>query len=150
MQFKTFVLLIASVECRSFAESLRVEGINGGMKLINTCKSTVKRLKKEPEDHEAIIQKGEQWTDTDFYRREQLYWHGFGQIAQVIDYWFFKLLGTYRWERLGQLYPDSDLFGDGATWSDINQGYAGTCYILAAMGAAAEYPQLIEDLFITN
>ena len=56
------------------------------------------------------------------------------------------MFGSYKWLRLGLRYPDSTLFGEGATsatWSDVEQGYAGTCYILAAMGAIAEYPSLL-------
>ena len=48
------------------------------------------------------------------------------------------------------MYPDATLFGDGAHWTDINQGYAGTCYILASMGAVAEFPELIENVFVNQ
>lgn len=68
----------------------------------------------------------------------------------MVDYWFYKLLGYYKWQRLGEAYPDATIFGDGASWSDIEQGYAGTCYILAGMGSVSEFPELIEDLFITK
>ena len=58
----------------------------------------------------------------------------------MIDYYFFKLLGSYSWERLSERYSGLTLFGSGATWTDVEQGYAGTCYILASMGALAEFP----------
>ena len=54
------------------------------------------------------------------------------------------------WKRLGEAYPDSTLFGDGPTWTDVEQGYAGTCYILASMGSLTEFPSLIKDVFITD
>jgi hypothetical protein len=45
--------------------------------------------------------------------------------------------------------PTSPLFdSDGNKFNDIKQGGAGTCYILAALGAMAEFPSLIESLFV--
>jgi hypothetical protein len=52
-------------------KDLRVGALfNGGTKLFNECKYTVKRLKKEPEDYNAIIAKGAEYIDTTFYRKE--------------------------------------------------------------------------------
>ena len=43
------------------------------------------------------------------------------------------------------------LFVDGITATDINQGSAGTCYLLAALGAIAyNSPEYIQDSFIDN
>jgi len=39
------------------------------------------------------------------------------------------------------------LFGDGPFWTDVEQGSAGTCYIMAAMQALSEWPDLVEDVF---
>lgn len=69
MKLNHLVLLFSVADCRSL-DDLRVEALNGGMKLINTCPSTVKRLKKEPEDHVEIVAKGKTFVDKDFYRRE--------------------------------------------------------------------------------
>jgi hypothetical protein len=39
------------------------------------------------------------------------------------------------------------LFGDDPTWTDVEQGNAGTCYILAAMQALSEWPDLVKNVF---
>lgn len=51
--------------------------------------------------------------------------------------------------RIGEFNSTSPLFDDdGMKFNDIKQGGAGTCYILAALGAMAEYPSLIESMFV--
>lgn len=46
---------------------------------------------------------------------------------------------------------DASLFGDGPQFSDVNQGSAGTCYLMAAAAAVAHSnPGAIEALFVTN
>ena len=43
------------------------------------------------------------------------------------------------------------LFVDGISYTDVNQGYAGTCYAIAAFLAAARTnPSIIENMFIEN
>jgi hypothetical protein len=34
------------------------------------------------------------------------------------------------------------------TFTDVKQGGAGTCYIMATMSALAEFPQMVKDLFV--
>lgn len=55
----------------------------------------------------------------------------------------------YGYARVGELYPDATLFGETgqAEWDDVHQGGSGTCYILAAMAAIAEFPDLVDDVF---
>jgi hypothetical protein len=44
------------------------------------------------------------------------------------------------------------MFGDTGepSWDDVNQGYSGTCYILAAMAGLAEWPDLVNNVFRTQ
>ena len=35
-------------------------------------------------------------------------------------------------------------------FNDVFQGGAGTCYIMAAMGAMAEFPELIKSMFVSG
>jgi hypothetical protein len=51
--------------------------------------------------------------------------------------------------RLSEFAPGKPLFAsNGLMFNDIKQGGAGTCYILAALGAIAEFPNLVEQLFV--
>jgi hypothetical protein len=55
-----------------------------------------------------------------------------------------------RFDRLGETYPDSTLFGTNSNFTDPIQGFAGNCYILASMGAVAEFPSVLENVFLTK
>ena len=72
MQIKFLLLTLLGAVCRSdITLDLRVGALfNGGTKLKNTCDSTVNRLRKELPDYTSIIAAGEEYTDTDFYRKE--------------------------------------------------------------------------------
>lgn len=56
----------------------------------------------------------------------------------------------YKFERLGDLYPKATLFGSNPTWHDAVQGTAGNCYLVAATGALAEYPDLVKSIFLND
>jgi hypothetical protein len=60
MQISLIVLLLLGAECRyDMKKDVRVRALlNGGTKLINSCTSTVKRLKEEPADYVSIIAAG--------------------------------------------------------------------------------------------
>ena len=45
-------------------------------------------------------------------------------------------------------YPLFD--ADGPHFNDVSQGGAGTCYVLAALGAIAEFPELVTDMFASG
>ena len=68
MKSATILFLLGLAECRSLDKHLRVEGIFDGISNNYSCSASVDRLKKAPQDHEAIIQKGEEFTDEDFKR----------------------------------------------------------------------------------
>jgi len=57
--------------------------------------------------------------------------------------------GRYFFQRWPTAFPDSQVFSNDAppSWNDVIQGDLGNCYFLAAVGAAAEFPELLYDLF---
>ena len=48
------------------------------------------------------------------------------------------------------MYPDATLWGADPDWGQVYQGGAGTCYIMAAMAALSEWPDLIKSTFLTQ
>jgi hypothetical protein len=70
-------------------------------------------------------------------------------MEKLINKWFLGLDrptagGTYR-NVAGQL------FVNGATYSDINQGYLGDCYFMASLGETAlRNPSVITNMFVVN
>ena len=64
----------------------------------------------------------------------------------IVEYLFYGA----SFERLGDNYPTSTLFGTGSNFTDTVQGGAGNCYILAASGAVAEFPSVLENVFLTK
>jgi hypothetical protein len=58
--------------------------------------------------------------------------------------------GTCYYDRWLTVWPSINLFdADGSiSWTEVNQGGAGTCYVKAAMAAVAPFPELIEDMFV--
>ena len=109
------------------------------------CSATVDRLKAGPEDWTSIIGTGRTYTDDSFKRKDtyfKLPWAGWNELW---DYWSY----SYSFERLPEMFPTATLFGsDGVPkWSDVEQGYSGTCYILAAMAGLTEFPDLVKGVF---
>ena len=113
-----------------------------------SCTATVDRLKKGPEDWNQVIAGGRVYTDHDFKGKDtyfKLPWAGWGEL---FDYWSY----SYTFERLSEQFPTATLFGSDNVpkWSDVNQGYSGTCYILASMAALTEFPDLAKSVFLTQ
>ena len=53
--------------------------------------------------------------------------------------------------RLPEFNANYPLFdADGPHFNDIEQGGAGTCYVLASLGAIAEFPELVTDMFVSG
>lgn len=61
------------------------------------------------------------------------------------------MFNDYAFQRLEDVHPQATMWGDNnPEWHDIMQGSAGTCYIEAALGALAEFPDLVKNVFITQ
>ena len=94
---------------------------------------------------EAIIARGEKWTDEDFYPSfESLYEQGNDYERSQKDK-FTKL----EWKRASEIYENPVVFDD-ITPGDIKQGMLGDCYFLAVLSAMAEFPERIQALFVTK
>jgi hypothetical protein len=71
------------------------------------------------------------------------------QMEKLINKWFLGLDrptagGAYR-------NVSGQLFVNGATYSDINQGYLGDCYLMASLGETAlRNPSIIQNMFVVN
>ena len=79
-----------------------------------------------------------------------MFWLNASSLSSSV--YFFLEWAFYggRFERLGETYPDSTLFGTNSNFTDPIQGMAGNCYILASMGAVAEFPSVLENVFLTK
>ena len=111
---------------------------------------SVDRLKDGPADYEDIITKGTQYNDRSFRKHEQYYQLPYSGWKEFFEYYAIALFGGYTWRRLGQENSTATLFGDDPTWTDVQQGDTGTCYILAAMAALAEFPDVLKNVFVTQ
>ena len=85
----------------------------------------------------AIIEKGEPWTDPDFPPCDS-------SIMKPGD----KPLETREWKRAKELFPQGfEVFVGGCDPCDINQGALGDCYFLAAISSLAEVAGRVEERF---
>lgn len=139
------------------ARESTLESLRSGLKqtpqvegLFNGCKFSVKRLYQGPEDWEAVIQSGEKYTDKSFKKKEMLYTFPHTNWFSIFLYNFDLFTKATRWVRLGEEYPDNTLFGTSPTWSDTIQGGIGNCYMFAGLGALAEFPSLLDNIFLND
>ena len=76
-----------------------------------TCSSSVNILKEGPDDYNSIISAGEKYKDPKFNGLKTIFtWNGsniMAYYAALFELWMFG--GSF--ERLGEHYPDSTLFG---------------------------------------
>lgn len=54
------------------------------------------------------------------------------------------------WTRAVDMGSNGTLFGDGISVDDINQGYIGNCWFMAAASALAEVPGRLESVFLNT
>lgn len=54
-----------------------------------------------------------------------------------------------EWIRAEELFEDGELFGE-ISPDDISQGSIGNCWIISSFAALAEFPDLVQSLFITQ
>ena len=81
-----------------------------------------------------------------------LAWEGFAGAATIATYENRLASGEYYWARWPERFPNNKLFHDSElpTYTDPVQGGAENGYIIAAMAAAAEFPALIQEAFVTQ
>jgi hypothetical protein len=111
----------------------------------------ITNLKKGPVNILEVQEAGEEFTDTDFEVPDALFWEGYEDSTLESNYDTRLNNGQYTWERWHDNLPNSVLMEDDTvTYLEPNQGGMGTCYIVASYSAAAEFPSLITDAFITG
>jgi hypothetical protein len=111
-----------------------------------TCMLATSRMEAGPADP-ANYSSTEKFKDMSFYEYGQLWWDGYIQGEGKLWEFYLKY-NYYNFTRFPEIFPNHPLFDtQGPHFNDIKQGGAGTCYILASLGAIAEFPYLVYDAF---
>lgn len=98
-----------------------------------------------------IIAAKQVYEDQEFNGRQTLYWFGFGDFGKQRDYEWALWFGNHTFKRVVDVYPDATLFGNNnPQWHDIYQNAASDSYIMASLGALAEFPSLVQEIFVTK
>ena len=93
---------------------------------------------------DEIIEAGQPWTDPDFPPEKKSLVNE-DDSAEQRD----KML-SIKWMRASELMPDAEVFKDGISPNDINQGGLGNCYFLCTLSSMAERPDSIRARFYTQ
>ena len=113
--------------------------------------AAITRMKKGPANIPELIAAGAAYNDTDFYAPDSLFINGYESTSVESDYDTKLADGTYTWVPWKDKLSSNTLFVSGtANYTEPNQGGLGTCYHVASIAAAAEYPSLITDAFVTG
>ena len=115
------------------------------------CSKAVNRLKNGFEDIDSITAAREVFVDQTFTGTDTIWWDGLSPQNEIDNYttdfddWFI-------FDRIRNVYPNIKLFdADGSIdWSEAVQGGTNTCYIKAAMGSIAEFPDLVRSTFVNT
>lgn len=61
-------------------------------------------------------------------------------------------MDQFGFKRYPEIFPGASLFGDGDSidFTDSRQGNLGNCYIKAAMGSLAEFPEMVRAAFLNQ
>lgn len=119
--------------------------------LWESCTTAIERMKYGPANFPEIIKKGWKYEDMDFNGKDMLYWYSYAGMGTASNYDSELSTGSYDFRRVTDVYPDATMWGNNnPNWHDVMQGSAGTCYIEASMGAIAEFPDLVKNVFITK
>lgn len=100
-----------------------------------------------------LVEAGDWYVDTDFTTPDALFWDGYESTTEESTFDTGLADGTYTWSSWKDVTQTStySLFTDTTDlYLDPNQGNAGTCYFVAAIGAAGEWPDMITDMFVAG
>jgi len=113
----------------------------------------MERNKNTTDDYDNIEGSGNQFTDVNFPISDALFWHDAGEVGRDMD----QMDGFLHWMRVSDPeFPASTFWGpthdseSSVTVEDINQGYIGNCWIMAAVSAVAEKPHRIDKFMVSN
>jgi calpain-15 len=105
-----------------------------------------KKKRLEPIDYKNIIALGLDWVDPQFPPKE----------GSILDKTIMRPERLRNWETFIWKRP-SEVYGEGnfCLYSkidpgDIKQGYCGDCYFLSSISSLAEFPERVEDIFLTK
>jgi hypothetical protein len=112
------------------------------------CMAHINMIKAGPENYNDIINGGtynsnNKYVDTAFTGNATLYdqWTASSTVTSMNN-GFADSTTAYYFSRMSTKYPAANIFDNNGepTWLEPNQGGAGTCYIMSAMSAVAEFP----------
>ena len=116
----------------------------------------VNRLKAGPENIPDVLEQmaadGTKYSDP-WTGKDVLYEPGYPAASTETTWGSNYDNGAWTYERWTDVsgYEDAVLFTDGtASYTDPRQGGAGTCYWISSLSGAAEWPELITDMFLTG
>ena len=116
----------------------------------------VERLKEGPANIPEVLEEmqasGSKYSDP-WTGKDVLYKEGYPAESTETTWGSNYDNGIWTYERWVDVpyYGDAVLFSDGtASYTDPRQGGAGTCYWISALSGAAEWPELITDMFLTG
>lgn len=90
------------------------------------------------------ISAGKPWTDPDFPpQASSLYNPKIDEVDR-------NAFDSFTWKRASAIYNPLYIFEDGVEPNDINQGQLGDCYYLAALSSLAEFPERVQNMFVTK
>lgn len=125
--------------------------LSGVSALFEGCTYAVERMNYGPAEFDQIIEAGHKYEDNTFSGRDQLFWVGTTPYSTIRGWDSLLWFDSYAFQRVEDAHPGATLWGDNnPSWHDINQGYAGTCYIEAALASIAEFPDLVKNVFVTQ
>jgi hypothetical protein len=99
-----------------------------------------------PIDYKGIIAEKKRWEDPHFAHDKTSLFDPDLKITEEHKKW-----ERYEWKRASDVYPMESLkIFSGITPTDIVQGFCGDCYFLSSISSLAEYPERVEDIFLTK
>ena len=103
------------------------------------------RNKNTVDDYRKIVSEGapHSFVDNNFPLNDVLWWEdaneGGGTASFINDYVTWKRVGTFGKKLWGN---------EGIIPGDLNQGFIGNCWVIAAIGGIAEHKDRVEKMFV--
>ena len=93
----------------------------------------------------------QKYSDVNFPWNDALYWKDAGEVGGDMA----QVEGFIDWMRISDdNFPEVTMWGPNGKSSvnpqDINQGYIGNCWIMAAISAIAEVPGRVDSVFVND
>ena len=120
-------------------------------KTAHTCTTAMERNRNTVDDFLTINAGTDKYTDASFPTNDALYWAD----APFARYMVSLYENNIEWQRISDDgFPEVTMWGPNGKESvnpqDINQGYIGNCWIMAAISAMAEVPGRVDSIFVND